>query len=108
MAIVTVSNQTPTVITITTPGPQGPQGPAGSGSIDTGSFATTGSNIFEGSQTVNGDISITNAVDSQMFMHPQIITSNIAIPNNYNAFLISPVSITGTVTVGSGSNLSIL
>ena len=28
-------------------GPAGPQGPAGIGSIDTGSFATTGSNVFK-------------------------------------------------------------
>jgi hypothetical protein len=48
------------VIQVNTPGPQGAVGPAGTGgggsSIDTGSFATTGSNIFIGNQTISGSI----------------------------------------------------
>jgi hypothetical protein len=47
------------VVKINTPGPQGPvgpQGPPGAAGGDTGSFATTGSNIFRGNQTITGSI----------------------------------------------------
>ena len=40
----------------------------GSGNIDTGSFATTGSNIFIGDQIVTGSISVTNAVTASYFV----------------------------------------
>jgi len=36
--------------------------------IDTGSFATTGSNIFIGNQTVTGSISVTNSVTASYFV----------------------------------------
>ena len=42
------------VITVNTPGPQGAQGPA----IETGSFATTGSNTFIGNQSTTGSVSV--------------------------------------------------
>jgi hypothetical protein len=48
------------ILQINSPGPQGPQGPSGSGggggNIDTGSFATTGSNTFRGNQVITGSI----------------------------------------------------
>jgi len=37
-------------------------------SINTGSFATTGSNIFIGNQTVTGSISVTNFVSASYFV----------------------------------------
>jgi len=76
--------------------------------IDTGSLATTGSNTFVGNQTISGSVDINKSISTQMFMHPQTITEDITIPDNYNAFLVGPVGFTGTVTVGTGSNLSIL
>jgi len=48
------ANQTPTILTITTPGPQGPQGPPGD--------ATTGSNTFVGNQTITGSIFISGSI----------------------------------------------
>lgn len=36
--------------------------------LDTGSFATTGSNIFLGNQTVTGSISVTNSVTASYFV----------------------------------------
>ncbi len=36
--------------------------------LDTGSFATTGSNIFIGNQTVTGSISVTNSVTASYFV----------------------------------------
>ena len=41
---------------------------SGSPSIDTSSFATTGSNIFLGDQTVTGSISVTNSVTASYFV----------------------------------------
>jgi hypothetical protein len=37
-------------------------------SIDTGSFATTGSNIFIGNQIITGSISVTNSVTASYFV----------------------------------------
>jgi hypothetical protein len=36
--------------------------------LDTGSFATTGSNIFIGNQIVTGSISVTNSVTASYFV----------------------------------------
>jgi hypothetical protein len=41
---------------------------SGSLPIDTSSFATTGSNIFLGNQTITGSISVTNAVTASYFV----------------------------------------
>jgi len=38
------------------------------GNINTSSFATTGSNIFIGNQTVTGSISVTNSVTASYFV----------------------------------------
>ena len=51
------ANQTPTIVTITSPGPQGPQGPAGPPG-----GATTGSNTFTGNQTITGSILISGSI----------------------------------------------
>lgn len=56
---VVVTDGAKQVIYVNTPGPQGqtgPQGPAGGGSVDTSSFATTGSNTFTSNQWVKGHI----------------------------------------------------
>jgi hypothetical protein len=36
--------------------------------VNTGSFATTGSNIFIGDQTITGSISVTNSVTASYFV----------------------------------------
>lgn len=61
-----------------------------------------------GSVVVSGSIATNNSIGTQMFMHPQTITSNIDIPANHNAFLFTPVGINSTVSVGQDSNLTIL
>jgi hypothetical protein len=61
---ITVTQPVTAVLEINTPGPPGPpgpQGPPGTGSFDTGSFATTGSNNFIGTQTINGNLTITGS-----------------------------------------------
>lgn len=50
----TSANQTPRIITITTPGPQGPQGPPG--------FASSGSNTYLGDQIITGSILISGSI----------------------------------------------
>lgn len=54
-------------VTIAIPGPQGPAG--GGANINTGSFATTGSNGFIGNQSIQGDLLISgsNNVNSALF-----------------------------------------
>jgi len=51
------ANQTATIVTITSPGPQGPQGPTGPPG-----GATTGSNTFTGNQTITGSILISGSI----------------------------------------------
>lgn len=51
------ANQTPNVVTITSPGPQGPQGPTGPPG-----GATTGSNTFTGNQNITGSIFISGSI----------------------------------------------
>jgi hypothetical protein len=41
---------------------------SGGGTINTSSFATTGSNIFIGNQTITGSISVTNSVTASYFV----------------------------------------
>jgi hypothetical protein len=50
----TSANQTPRIITITTPGPQGIQGPPG--------FASSGSNTYLGDQIITGSILISGSI----------------------------------------------
>lgn len=55
---VNITQPVTSVVEVITAGPQGPQGPQGEGAnIDTGSFATTGSNQFNGNQTITGSLS---------------------------------------------------
>jgi hypothetical protein len=51
------ANQSPTIVTITSPGPQGPQGPTGPPG-----GATTGSNTFTGNQNITGSILISGSI----------------------------------------------
>lgn len=67
----------------------------------TASFATTGSNTFTGNQNISGSII------SNIFMNPNTL-SNTTIPSEYNGLLISPISITGIITIESESNLVII
>jgi hypothetical protein len=56
--VVNITQPVTSVVEVITAGPQGPQGPVGPGAnINTGSFATTGSNSFNGDQTISGSLS---------------------------------------------------
>jgi hypothetical protein len=67
-------------------------------------YASTGSNEFYGDQTINGMVSITGGV----LMNPQIFVGNITIPDGYNAALIGPITITGSIGLTGSSVLAIL
>ena len=45
---------------------------------------------------------------SELLMHPQTLSSDIVIPDFYNAHLIGPIGLNMTLTVGASSVLSIL
>lgn len=73
-----------------------------------GSLNITGSVNISGSQNVNGPSTINGSLTSEIFIHPQLLTTNITIPAGYNGLLVSPVSNSGSITIGSGSNLVII
>jgi hypothetical protein len=96
--IVTVNQGATEIISVSTPGPRGVNGPAGpagpTGSIDSGSFATTGSNVFIGDQTITGSLLISG---SSTFTNigPAIFSGSTTITGSLN--------ITGSLTIsGSG------
>lgn len=89
------------IIGIGTQGVQGAQGVAGGGTIDTASFATTGSNIFTGNNEFNGgltsstDILVNNLTVGNGGGN---IASNIAIGNSA---LVSNTTAIGNTAVGA-------
>jgi hypothetical protein len=59
--------------------------------------------------TLNELINLINS--SSLFgvlVHPQVITTDITIPAAYNGLLLTPISISGSITVGESSNLTIM
>jgi hypothetical protein len=67
---ITIPQPVTNILQINSPGPQGPQGPSGSGggggNIDTGSFATTGSNTFIGNQIISGSIILKTPISGSL------------------------------------------
>jgi len=55
-ATVNITQPVTTIVEVSSPGPQGP--PGAGATINTGSFATTGSNNFKGNQIVSGSITL--------------------------------------------------
>jgi hypothetical protein len=76
------------------------------GSIETGSFATTGSNTFIGNQNIIGELT-SSVAKSNVILNPQTITENITIGPDNNAFIVGPVAIDGVITVEGDSELYI-
>jgi len=79
-----------------------------------GSSSTSGSTFpYTGSAQITGSLSVTGSTTSDTFnglyVSAQVYTGNGFIPNYSNAFLIGPTSsIAGTISVGIGSNFSII
>ena len=84
-------------------GPQGPQGPGGSGTIDTGSFATTGSNVFIGNQIVTGSLFTSG---SNTLLGSTTLTGSFSVSGSTlqtgNNTLIGNTTLSGSINV-SGS-----
>jgi hypothetical protein len=74
-------------------------------SIAVNNLATSGSASYAHTASA---LNPTPKVIAELFMHPQVITSNIVIPAQHNAFLVDFVEISGSVEVGEGSNLIII
>lgn len=86
------------VVEVVTPGPQGPPGTPGT-IVDTGSFATTGSNQFNGNQTITGSLTVSG---SNLFIGPTTFSGDVIIEGNTTG------SFTGSFSgsfIGDGSGL---
>ena len=94
---VNVTQPVTNVITVATVGPQGPAGSQGSGSIDTGSFATTGSNIFIGNQTINGTVSATSftgSLQGTASIANTVLTSSVSyISSSNNSISLNEIEV---------------
>jgi hypothetical protein len=72
-------------------------------SINTGSFATTGSNVFTSNQIISGTVA------SNIFLNPNTIFGSNTVPFGHNGLLIGPIiSIGGAITIENESNLVII
>jgi uncharacterized coiled-coil protein SlyX len=70
-------------------------------------FATTGSNVFSGSQIITGSITVTETLKSQVYINPKTL-NGFTVPDGHNAMLVGPVDINGDVTLEGDSSLLIL
>ena len=95
-------------------------GPFGSNSVISASFAVSASHViggvdlfpYTGSAKITGSLGVTGSVSattvqSNIFINKQTLTDPINIPSDSNALIMGPVGISGSVTVGIGSNLYI-
>lgn len=76
--------------------------------IDTGSFATTGSNTFIGDQIVSGNLEVSGTIQSSLYLNPITLTGSLSVPSGSNGMVVGPVNNAGTISVASGSTLLIL
>lgn len=91
------------VIQVATPGPQGTAGATGSpgtGSFETGSFATTGSNNFNGNQIITGSTTSTLGFTGSLFGTSSWANNSISSSfiNNLNQSVVITGSTQGNVT----------
>jgi len=96
-------------------------GPFGSNSVISASFATTASYAlnasstsfpYTGSAQITGSLGVTGSVSattvqSNVFLSPQIITEQVTVPSGFNGIIIGDPSISGSITISSGSNVTI-
>ena len=72
-------------------------------SIDTGSFATTGSNIFSGSQTITGSLNVSG---SSTFRGNQIVNANLTLTSSATMSILSTGGSTGMVITRDQININ--
>lgn len=80
-------------------------GGTGSGIIDTGMFATTGSNIFSGSQVVNGIVTATNLLE--LSVNSSLIGPKISFQKANYASSQQDTIASGSLIIARGNNLGI-
>jgi hypothetical protein len=71
-------------------------------------LVTTGSNSFNGNQTITGSLDVTEVITTQIYLNPQTVTGLLSVPIGYNGMLTGPISNAGDITINSGSTLIIL
>jgi len=69
-------------------------------------FPYTGSAIVTGSLLITGGAEATT-VQSNIFLSPQVITEQIIIPSGFNGLIVGNPSLSGSITVSSGSSVAI-
>jgi hypothetical protein len=99
---VNISQPVTNIVETIAAGPQGPTGPQGPiGSINTSSFATTGSNIFVGNQTITGSLVISSSADPQFVIGNNLLrvsssgqlgVSGSIIPNTHNLYSLGTLT----------------
>ena len=95
-------------------------GPFGSNSVISASFAVSASYViggadpfpYTGSAQITGSLGVTGSVSattvqSNVFLSPQIITEQVTVPSGFNGIIIGDPSISGSITISSGSNVTI-
>lgn len=71
----------------------------GSGSIETGSFATTGSNIFIGNQTITGSVILSSSADIELtVIGNSIISGNLLVTGSNINLEVDPPALSVGVT----------
>jgi hypothetical protein len=89
------------------------------GSIDiTGDYLVNGVPIsgsggggtfpYTGDAVITGSLEVTNTIKTQIYLNPQVITGTQEVPVGFNGMVAGPVSISGTVTVSTGSVFTII
>ena len=80
--------------------------PTGSGgSIDTGSFATTGSNNFIGNQTITGSLTLSSSADVELnIIGNTNLTGSLLVTGGFNAKVAFPaLNVTNNILQSTGS-----
>ena len=79
--------------------------------VPTSSFGGGGSGNgfpFSGSAEITGSLSVSETVETQILLTPQVLTGPLNVPSGYNGMLTGPVSNSGIITISSGSTLVII
>jgi uncharacterized coiled-coil protein SlyX len=63
---------------------------------------------FSGSAEITGSLSVSETVQTQIYLTPQTLTGPLSVPTGFNGMLTGPVSNSGIITIESGSTLVII
>ena len=63
---------------------------------------------FSGSAEITGSLSVSETIETQIYLTPQTLTGPLSVPTGFNGMLTGPVSNSGIITIESGSTLVII